>query len=175
MSALITSPTHNLPLRGKVSALRSGLASTFGRRAAQSLLALTAASMLAAPTFAEAVYPVEGYWLDKSGTSIVEIAPCASSHKRLCGTVVWTDSANAGDMGNKVMKSFRLSGNKAGDKWADGKISLAGAKKAKPGRLAVKGDTLKVSVCKGRKCSSNVWTRPSASMTAEAGLMGGAE
>lgn len=172
MSAFITSPTTELPLQGATTATRSGLTSTFRRRASQFLLAATSASMLAAPTFSADTYPVEGYWLSKDGASIVEIAPCTDSHKRLCGTVVWAEN---GETGAKVMSSFRLSGNKAGDKWAKGKIAFGGAK-GKPGKLAVKEDKLKVSVCKGTtKCKSNTWTRPSATMTAQAGLGGGAE
>jgi len=176
MSAYITSPTTiDLPLRGATSAKRSGLVSAFGRRATQLLLAATGASMLASPSFGSDAYPVEGYWLTKGGDSIVEIAPCNDSRKRLCGTLVWAADTEAGEVGAQVMKSFRLDGNKAGDKWAKGKISLTGAKKAKPGKLAVKNDKLKVSVCKGSTCKSKTWTRPSASMTAQAGLTGGAE
>jgi len=170
MSAYITSPSTELPLRGATSAIRSGLKSTFGRRATQFLTAAMGVSMLAAPTFADDAYPVEGYWLNKDGNSIVEIAPCTNSKKRLCGTIVWATSADAGEVGSQFMKSFRLGGNKAGDKWEKGRIAVAGSKKGKPGKLAVKGDKLKVSVCKGSTCKSKTWTRPSASMTAQAGL-----
>ncbi len=169
MSALITPPTTDLPLRGATVKRFSGIKSAFGRRAAQILIAATGAGMLGAPTVAGDAYPVEGYWLTKGGGSIVEIAACAESRKRLCGTVVWSADGQAGA---QVLTSFRLSGNKAGDKWAKGKILVAGAKKAKPGKLTVKGDTLKVSVCKGAKCKSKKWSRPSASMTAQAGLTG---
>ncbi|MBV1889187.1 MAG: DUF2147 domain-containing protein [Proteobacteria bacterium] len=172
MSAFITSPTTELPLQGAATANRSGLTSTFRRRASQFLLAATSASLFAAPTFSADVYPVEGYWLSKDGASIVEIAPCTDSHKRLCGTVVWADG---GEVGSKIMTSFRLSGNKAGDKWAKGKIALNGGK-AKSGKLAVNGDKLKVSTCKGTsRCKSSTWSRPSATMTAQAGLGNGAE
>lgn len=173
MSATITSPTTELPLRGATSANRSGLKSTFGRRASQILFAAVGAGMMAMPTAAEEAYPVEGYWLNKSGDAIVEIAPCSDSRKRLCGTVVWAANADAAEVGAQVMTSFRLSGNLAGDKWAKGKVALNGAKKGKPGKLAVDGDELKVSVCKrSNRCKSNTWTRPSATMTAQAGLTG---
>jgi len=179
MSAFITSPTKELPLRGTMTAIRSGLKSTFGRRAAQFLAVTAGAGMLAMPTSASAetyTYAVEGYWLTNGGKSIVEIAPCKpGNHKRLCGTVVWNDGEGIGAVGKQVMTSFRLAGNKAGDKWEKGKIALDDAK-AKAGKLAVKDDTLKVSVCKGssRRCMNQSWTRPSATMTAQAGLTGGA-
>jgi len=175
MSAYITSPTTELPLRGAATATRSGLTSIFRRRASQILLAAAGASMMAAPSIAEDVYPVEGYWLNKGGDAIVEIAPCTDSHKRLCGTLVWAANAEAGEIGAQVMKSFRLDGNKAGDKWAKGKINLAGAKKGKPGKLAVKNDKLKVSICKGSTCKAKTWSRPSATMTAQAGLTGASD
>jgi len=176
MSAFITSPTTELPPRSATTALRSGLKSIFGRRAAQFLLVASSASMLATPSIAADGYAVEGYWLTKGGKSIVEIAPCvAGNGKRLCGTVVWSNSEEASTVGSKIMTSFRLSGNRAGDKWAKGKIALTGGK-GKTGKLAVKGDTLKVSVCKGSsdRCKSQSWTRPSATMTAQAGLTEGA-
>jgi len=178
MSAFITSPTTELPLRGAMTVIRSGLKSTFGRRAAQFLGAAAGAGMLAMPTVAadEFTYPVEGYWLTSGGKSIVEIAPCkAGSHKRLCGTVVWSDSENIDAVGTQVMKSFRLDGNRSGDKWAKGKIAFGG-EKGKAGKLALKDDTLKVSVCKGssRRCKNQSWSRPSATMTAQAGLTKGA-
>lgn len=175
MSAFITSPNTELPLRGAMTANRSGLISTFRRRATQFLLAATGATMLAAPSISADAYPVEGYWVNKAGDAIVEIAPCTDSRKRLCGKIVWAANADAGEVGSQVMTSFRLSGNKAGDKWAKGKIALNGGK-GKAGKLAVNGDTLKVSVCKrANACKSNTWSRPSATMTAEAGLTGGAE
>jgi len=177
MSALITSPNAEATPSGTMAALRSGLKSTFGRRAAQALLVASSASLLAAPSIAADAYAVEGYWLTSGGKSIVEIAPCkAGSHKRLCGTVVWNSDEAVDAVGKQVMTSFRLAGNRSGDKWAKGKIALGGASKGKAGKLAVKGGKLKVSVCKGSssRCKNQSWTRPSAAMTAEAGLTGGA-
>lgn len=178
MSAFITSLITELPLRGTVTAIRSGLKSTFGRRAAQLFAVVAGASLLAVPTMAEDAYnyPVEGYWLTSGGKSIIEIAPCKpGSHKRLCGTVVWNDGEGIGAVGKQVMTSFRLAGNKSGDKWEKGKVALDDAK-SKAGKLAVKDGTLKVSVCKGssRRCKNQSWTRPSATMTAQAGLTEGA-
>ena len=178
MSAFITSPITELPPRGTMTAIRSGLKSTFGRRAAHLLAVVTGAGMLAAPTLAadDFSYPVEGYWLTNGGKSIVEIAPCKpGSHKRLCGTVVWNEGEGIDAVGKQVMKSFRLAGNKSGNKWEKGKIAFGGAK-SKAGKLAVKDGTLKVSVCKGSsaRCKNQSWSRPSATMTAQAGLTGGA-
>jgi len=174
MSAIFTSPTQELPMRGAASANHSGKMSTFGRRAAQLLFAASCASLLAVPSSAADSYAVEGYWLTNGGNSIVEIAPCAQSRKRLCGTLVWAADGEAETVGTQVLKSFRLAGNKAGDKWGQGKILVAGSKKGKAGKLALNDDTLKVSTCKGSTCKNKTWTRPSATMTAQAGLPSGA-
>jgi uncharacterized protein (DUF2147 family) len=174
MSNFITSPTTELPTRSTMAAIRSGLTSFFGRRASQVLLAAAGASMMTASAGAADAFELEGYWLTKDGQSIVEIAPCSNSHKRLCGSVVWTSSDNA-EVGSTVLQSFRLGGNLGGDKWEKGKVFADGAKKGKKGKLTLKGETLKVSTCKGQRCKSSTWSRPTAAMTAEAGLQEGAE
>jgi len=173
MSAIFTSPSQERPLRSAASASRSGKISTFRRRATQILLAATSAGLLAAPSAAAEGYALEGYWLTSGGNSIVEIAPCGDSHKRLCGTLVWAAEGD-GAVGTEVLTSFRLAGNKAGDKWEKGKIKVAGSKKSRAGKLKLNDGSLKVSTCKGSTCKNQTWTRPSASMTAQAGLNGGA-
>lgn len=173
MSALITSPTNKLPMRSLMTAIRSGLISTFGRRASQFILAAAAGGMLTSATVAEDAFELEGYWLEKDGQSIVEIAPCNESHKRLCGTVVWSSKEDT-KVGDTVLQSFRLGGKLGGNKWDKGKVFAAGSNKGKKGKLAFANDTLKVSTCKGSRCKSVTWTRPSAAMTAEAGLVGNA-
>jgi uncharacterized protein (DUF2147 family) len=135
-------------------------------------MAAAGAGMLSTATVADDAFELEGYWLAKDGQSIVEIAPCTDSHKRLCGKVVWSSSETAA-VGDTVLQSFRLDGNRAGDKWAKGKVFADGGK-GKKGKLAYQGDTLKVSTCKGARCKSVSWSRPSAAMTAEAGLSAGA-
>lgn len=173
MSAIITSPTNQLPMRSTKTAIRSGLISSFGRRASQLILAVAAGGMLTSASVAEDAFDLEGYWLAKGGQSIVEIAPCNESHKRLCGKVVWTSGEDA-KVGDTVLQSFRLGGKLGGNKWDKGKVFATGSSKGKKGKLAYAEDTLKVSTCKGSRCKSVTWTRPSAAMTAEAGLAGNA-
>lgn len=174
MSVTFTSPTKKFPLRGAMARIRSGVNTFFGRRITLLTLAAASAGMVSSASIADEAFPLEGYWLAKGGQSIVEIAPCGKSHKRLCGKVVWS-SAEGIAIGDTVLQSFRMGGNLSGDKWDKGKVFAAGAKKGKAGKLSLSGDNLKVSSCKGARCKSATWTRPSAAMTAEAGLPGGAE
>ena len=172
MTTVFTSPVSATPKHSTPATAFSGKTPIMGRRAVRFLLAATGAAMLAAPTVAQEAFPVEGYWLTNGGTSIVELAPCGTSHKKLCGNVVWAE--DGGD-GATILKNFRLAGSKAGDLWTHGKISIDGKKKAQKGKLTFRNDTLRVSVCKGTRCKNQTWTRPSATMTAQIAKNDGAE
>ena len=78
-------------------------------------MAVAAGGMLTSATVADDAFELEGYWLAKDGQSIVEIAPCNESHKRLCGTVVWSNGQEA-KVGDTVLQSFRLGGKLGGNK-----------------------------------------------------------
>ena len=160
-----------LPLRGISAAFRSGLNTFFSRKAAQSLIAAGALMAGTASATALDTYEVEGYWLNKAGDAIVKVGPCSNSHARLCGDVVWTANGANVAVGDRVLTGFRVDGNKSGDRWTQGKVSLNG-KKGKKGKLRFAEDTLKVGTCRGSKCKNVTWTRPSQTQTAQAGLNG---
>lgn len=157
-----------LPKRGLVTILRSGMISAVNRRIA--LIALASASFAVAPASA-ADGNLDGYWLTNNGSSIVEIAPCGSSAKRLCGKTVWSSDAEVA-VGSEVLKSFRPEGKKGGGRYGKGKVIQANGKDRK-GKLKLDDGKLMVSSCKGSRCDNVTWTRPSSTMTAQAGLGGG--
>lgn len=159
-----------LPKRDRATSIRSGLKAVFARRIA--FIAMASASF-AVPAGAAGA-DVDGYWLTKGGASIVEVAPCGSSRKRMCGKTVWVADAAAGEVGAEVLKSFRPEGKKGGGRWGKGKVVQANGKD-RSGKLKLTDGKLKVSSCKGSRCDHVTWTRPSSTMTAEAGLGGGAE
>lgn len=160
-----------LPKRGLTTTLRSGMISAVNRRVA--LLALASAAVMAAPASA-LDGTVGGYWLTNGGSSIVEIAPCGTSSKRLCGKTVWVADSAASSVGAEVLKSFRPEGKKGGGRYGKGKVVQANGKDRK-GKLKLDDGKLTVSSCKGSRCDNVTWTRPSSMMTAEAGLSGGGE
>lgn len=164
--------TH-LPKRGLAANSLSGLKMMINRRIAFFAIASAA---FALPAGAASAADVDGYWLTSGGASIVEIAPCGSSRKRMCGKTVWVASADAGAVGGEVLKSFRPEGKKGGGRWGKGKVVQANGKD-RSGKLKLADGKLKVSSCKGSRCDNETWTRPSANMTAQAGLQsgGGAE
>ncbi len=175
MSSL-TPSQKTLPLRSFAAVVRSGLNTFSGRVAAQALTAASAVMMLGAASASAAdANALEGYWLNKAGDAIVEVGPCSNSHARICGTVVWASNENTLKVGERVLTGFRVDGNKSGDRWTQGKVSLKAGKKAQKGKLYFADEKLKVGACRGSKCKNVTWTRPSATMTAEAGLKGGAE
>jgi len=156
-----------LPMRGLVAGRPSG-SRFLPERLAASLL--FGATLTFGGLSVSAEDTVTGYWLTDKGQSIVEIAPCGNSAKRVCGNVVWIgDDANHAT-GDVVLKSFRPVGKKSADKWAKGKVYEAGGKKGYAGKLDIVEEGLKVSSCKGSSCRHTIWARPSSSMTAEAGL-----
>lgn len=157
------------PKRGLTATLRSGMISAVNRRIA--LLALASASFVVVPANA-ADGNATGYWLTNNGSSIVEIAPCGSSAKRLCGKTVW--AADGGTVGAEVLKSFRPQGKKGGGRYGKGKVVQANGKD-RAGKLKLVDGKLTVSSCKGSRCDNVTWTRPSSTMTAEAGLRSGGE
>lgn len=159
-----------LPRRGLVTMLHSGFKSMFDRRIA---LAIFASSALALSSGASAA-DVSGYWLTSDGKSIVEIAPCGSSSRRMCGKTVWVAGAEAGKVGAEVLRSFRQIGRKTGERWGKGKVMIA-ADKERDGKLRFEEGKLTVSACRRSRCSNEVWVRPSSTMTAEAGLGSGGE
>jgi len=161
-----------LPERGSAAGFLSGKTSKVARRIA--FLAVASSSVLTAPAIA-ADSKVDGYWLTQGGTAIVEIAPCGSSSKRLCGNTVWVADASAGTVGVEVLKGFRPEGRKLGDRYGKGKVIQSNGSD-RTGKLKLNEEgTLTVSSCKGSRCNNVTWTRPSTTVTASAGLGGAGE
>lgn len=158
-----------LPKRNPAIGSLSGRKMMLNRRVAFFALA---GAVFATPASSMDANSVDGYWLTKNGASIVEIAPCGSSRKRMCGKTVWVADASAGEVGGEVLKSFRPEGKKGGGRWGKGKVVQENGKD-RSGKLKLAEGKLKVSSCKGSRCNHVTWTRPSTSMTAEAGLSGG--
>lgn len=168
----VYAPSQTFPsLSGFATAIRSGLNVLSGRKAVQAFLAAGALVAASASASAMDAYAVEGLWVNKAGDAIVKVSPCTNSHARLCGDVVWAESGAKVSIGDRVLTGFRVDGNKSGDRWTQGKVSLNG-KKGQKGKLRFSEDTLKVGSCRGSKCKNVTWTRPSATQTAQAGLNG---
>ena len=156
-----------LPKRGSTTAKRSGMKAFFDRRIAYLLLATAGASFATASVSAE---EISGYWLTKTGGDIVEVGPCGTSAKRMCGKIVWSAEASGRVVGTNVLKGFRAIGKKSGGRWGKGKVMQDNGKK-RAGKLRASDAGLKVSSCKSSSCKSVTWTRPSASLAQEAGLV----
>ncbi len=104
-----------------------------------------------------------GVWQTQAGKNgdylQVKIAPCGSN---LCGTI---DAAYGSD--NKPVSGFKDTGMQliwdmkpdGADKWSGGKLWSPELNVTVGGKLALQGDTLVVSGCKGPICRSQDWTR----------------
>lgn len=160
-----------LPKRDSVVNLRAGKKAFFDRRIAYLLFASAGGGLLTAPVSAG---ELGGYWLTKNGGDIVEVGPCGSSARRMCGNIVWVSEGSSNSIGAKVLKGFSLVGKKSGGRWGKGKVVKTNGKSQK-GKLRVGEETLKVSTCKGASCAHVTWTRPSDTLTAQAGLTGSSD
>ncbi|MFC3051775.1 DUF2147 domain-containing protein [Kordiimonas pumila] len=138
-----------------------------------SLLAGVLCAGALVPVQAEDQNMVAGYWLTEGQQAIVEIAPCGTSAKRICGTIVWAETGAEQVLGGEILKGFRPIDKKASDKWAQGKVAMSTKGRGLDGKLDLIEEGLKVSICKGSSCTYSIWSRPSSSMTAAAGLRSG--
>ncbi|TNE67759.1 MAG: DUF2147 domain-containing protein [Alphaproteobacteria bacterium] len=108
---------------------------------------------------------VEGFWVNGDANAVVEIAPCGTSSKRLCGTLVWQADGTAKDLavGAELLKGFRP----VADHWEKGKVTDVATGRTLDGKLHPQEDgSLKISQCRGGLCTYSNWQRPSRDMAA---------
>ncbi|MBL8771177.1 MAG: DUF2147 domain-containing protein [Phenylobacterium sp.] len=130
-----------------------------------------AAVLALAATPAFAADPVEGEWMNPSGSGKVRLAPCAGG--RLCGNIVWlrnpadakaTDRANPDPnlrtrpiMGLLMMWGFKPAGP---GKWTGGRIYDPNTGKTYDSKLTINANgTLKVEGCILMVCQAQTWRR----------------
>lgn len=124
---------------------------------------LTAAVMAVSLTSGALAADATGLWQTQSGKNgsylQVKISPCGAN---LCGTI---EAAYGSD--NKPISDFKNKGKQliwdmkpdGADKWNGGKIWSPELDVTVSGKLALQGDKLVVSGCKGPICRSQDWTR----------------
>ncbi|PRY25976.1 uncharacterized protein (DUF2147 family) [Aliiruegeria haliotis] len=123
--------------------------------------AVLAAALAVAGT-ASAADPVVGTWKTQPGDAgnyaHVAIAPCGA---KICGTLGKAyDGSGSQIQSDKVGKRMIWDMVSAGDgKYSGGKIWAPDKDKTYKSKMAISGDTLKVSGCIGPICRSQTWTR----------------
>jgi len=118
--------------------------------------------MMGAGTAQAADHDIQGYWALEGGAGVVKVAPCGTSARRLCGTLVWRASGTAmPDVGTQVLKNFRP----VADMWGKGKVTDPETGRTLKGRLKpLQNGELKVSQCRGSLCTYTTWQRPKPDM-----------
>ena len=112
---------------------------------------------LAAPAFAD---PVEGVWqtqVDDGAYAHITIAPCGD---KMCGTIsrTFNDSGeyNSANKGKPIVWDMVAQG---GGDYKNGKIWQPSTGKVYNSKMALSGNTLKVSGCVGPICKGQTWSR----------------
>jgi uncharacterized protein (DUF2147 family) len=121
---------------------------------------LTAAAALVLSVGAGFADPVEGTWktqVDDGHYAHIEIAPCGAE---ICGVIARTFDANgeikSANIGKKLVWDMSAAGNGA---YKGGKIWQPSKDKVYKSKMALNGDTLKVSGCVGPICKKQTWSR----------------
>ena len=83
----------------------------------------------------------------------VKMAPCGDS---VCGSIVWSSSANSSAIGMKIVWDMKSNGENS---WNNGKIMDPVKKKTYNSKMTLNGGTLKVSGCIGPICRAQTWTK----------------
>ena len=104
--------------------------------------------------------PAEGTWktqVDDGAYAYVEVATCGAA---LCGTIAQTFN-DAGEyqsknLGKKLVWDMMPAG---GGVYKQGKVWQPSTDKTFRSKMALSGDTLKVSGCVGPICKKQTWTR----------------
>ncbi|WP_424934784.1 DUF2147 domain-containing protein [Amaricoccus macauensis] len=126
----------------------------------RNLAVLAVSLVLAAP--AHAADPVIGSWKtqpdDNGHFGFVDVEPCGAE---ICGTLVhaFDNSGNeiaSGAVGRKIIWDMQPAG---GGKYGNGQIWSPDRDKTYASKMALSGDTLKVSGCVLGLCRSQTWTR----------------
>ncbi|WP_321364175.1 DUF2147 domain-containing protein [uncultured Celeribacter sp.] len=121
------------------------------------IFAAIAAVGLATPVFAD---PVEGVWqtqVDDGAYAHITIAPCGD---KLCGTIsrTFNDSGeyNSANKGKPIVWDMVAQG---GGDYKNGKIWQPSTGKVYNSKMALSGNSLKVSGCVGPICKGQTWSR----------------
>lgn len=121
---------------------------------------LTAA--VAAMAFAGAAWadPAEGTWktqVDDGAYAYVKVSPCGA---KLCGTIARTFNASgeykSKNLGKKLVWDMTPAG---GGAYKKGKVWQPSTGKTYSSKMALSGNTLKVSGCVGPICKKQTWSR----------------
>lgn len=122
------------------------------------ILAIAAAFALCAT--AALADPVEGIWkteVDDGAYAHVAIAPCGA---KLCGTIARTFNASgeyaSPNIGKPIVWDMEAKGDGA---YGNGKIWQPSTDKIYRSKMALSGNTLKVSGCVGPICKGQTWSR----------------
>ena len=122
------------------------------------ILAIAAAFALSAT--AALADPVEGVWqtqVDDGAYAHVAIAPCGA---KLCGTIARTFNAGgeyaSPNIGKPIVWDMEAKGDGA---YGNGKIWQPSTDKIYRSKMALSGNTLKVSGCVGPICKGQTWSR----------------
>lgn len=123
-------------------------------------LTLAAVAVFGLSTPAFAADPLLGTWktqVDDGHYAYVSIAPCGA---KLCGDIARTfkDSGeyNSDNKGKPIVWDMEARGNGA---YGNGKIWQPSTGKVFNSKMALSGDSLKVSGCVGPICKKQIWSR----------------
>lgn len=104
--------------------------------------------------------PVSGVWkteVDDGAYAHITMAPCGSA---ICGTISKAFDANgpiaSENVGKKLVWDMQAQG---GGSYKSGKIWQPSTGKVYKSKMALSGNTLKVSGCVGPICKKQTWTR----------------
>jgi len=104
--------------------------------------------------------PVEGTWktqVDDGAYAYVKVSPCGGA---LCGTIArtfnQTGEYKSENLGKKLVWDMKPAG---GGVYKDGQIWQPSTDKTFRSKMALSGNTLKVSGCVGPICKKQTWSR----------------
>lgn len=104
--------------------------------------------------------PVEGTWktqVDDGAYAYVKVSPCGGA---LCGTIArtfnQTGEYKSENLGKKLVWDMKPAG---GGAYKDGQIWQPSTDKTFRSKMALSGNTLKVSGCVGPICKKQTWSR----------------
>lgn len=120
----------------------------------------TAAAALAFSVGAAVADPIEGTWqtqIDDGAYAHISIAPCG---EKICGVIAKTFDASgetaSPTKGKKLVWDMSAKGKGA---YKGGKIWQPSTDKVYKSKMALNGNTLKVSGCVGPICKKQTWSR----------------
>jgi uncharacterized protein (DUF2147 family) len=119
-----------------------------------------AAALVMIASMAQAADPVIGTWktqVDDGAYAQVKIAACGA---KICGTIARTfndtGEYKSPNIGKKLVWDMDANGDGA---YSGGRIWQPSTGKEYKSKMALSGDTLKVSGCVGPICKKQTWTR----------------